>query len=357
MSFSSKEAMMLFTFVLLLLSSSHLGVSELLSYVCNKNTVNANISQFINNFNLLLNDLVHNASRTGFNLTVEAFAPANKGFATGTITVDSLQKIYGLMQCWRDISSDNCTTCLTVASNSIDSFCSGFLGAQSLPGSCIARYETYPFFNSVGRIPSVESPTISGPSNSKNMTLASEDDPELLLSEDHMIFHLQALRVATGDFSRDNKLGEGGHEEILDGEEVPKAKGVGLSEDEEIQKYILQALESLFFVIPGRWVCIRDMALFILMCISFLNQNKVFSTTVDFQSHGNNPTNTASSSNPYAFDRAVRNLMANLTVEVSAPGRTAEGKEIAVKKLSLRSEQGKREFFNEVELVAKIQGI
>eukprot|EP01018_Ginkgo_biloba_P036657 Gb_17904 [translate_table: standard] len=297
-------------------------------------------SQFINNFNLLLNDLVHNASRTGFNtsshgqypneiygllqcrgdltrnecyncsleakqsiqrycgyhiggkvwldrcflryesrsfvsiadfqshgnnptntasssnpnaferavqnlmanLTVEASAPANKGFATGTTTVDSLQKIYGLMQCWRDISSDNCTACLTVALNSIDSCCSGLLGAQSLRGSCIARYETYPFFNSVGRIPSVESPTIS----------ASEDDPESLLSEEHMIFDLQALRVATGDFSSDNNLGEGGFGPVY-------------------------------------------------------------------------------------------------------KGRTAEGKEIAVKKLSLRSAQGKRQFLNEVELVAKIQ--
>eukprot|EP01018_Ginkgo_biloba_P036659 Gb_17902 [translate_table: standard] len=218
-------------------------------------------------------------------LTVEASAPANKGFATGTTTVDSLQKIYGLMQCWRDISSDNCTACLTVALNSIDSCCSGLLGAQSLRGSCIARYETYPFFNSVGRIPYVESPTISEESSSKKIPIIlaivgsvvmmlficffsmrskliknaifcnksiSKRSEEILLSEDHIIFDLQALRDATGDFSRDNKLGEGGFGPVY-------------------------------------------------------------------------------------------------------KGRTAEGKEIAVKKLSLRSAQGKREFFNEVELVAKIQ--
>ena len=36
-------------------------------------------------------------------------------------------------------------------------------------------------------------------------------------------------------------------------------------------------------------------------------------------------------------------------------GNYSDGKEIAVKKLSLKSTQGKKEFMNEVKLMAKIQ--
>ena len=39
----------------------------------------------------------------------------------------------------------------------------------------------------------------------------------------------------------------------------------------------------------------------------------------------------------------------------SLQGTTEDGKEIAVKKLSLNSKQGENEFLNEIKLVAKIQ--
>lgn len=40
---------------------------------------------------------------------------------------------------------------------------------------------------------------------------------------------------------------------------------------------------------------------------------------------------------------------------LNSKGTTTDGKEIAVKKLSARSVQGRKEFINEVELVANIQ--
>lgn len=65
-------------------------------------------------------------------------------------TVDSLSRnyIYALAQCTRDISTDDCTTCL---SQTINNSLSNYPGSQSLQGlmsSCIVRYEPYPFFNS-----------------------------------------------------------------------------------------------------------------------------------------------------------------------------------------------------------------
>lgn len=82
------------------------------------------------------------------NLSAEATS-GSKLYASG-ITTDSLsRRIYGVVQCWRDISSKNCKACLSYAINSILSSFSGKAGARALIGSCTARYEIYPFFNSI----------------------------------------------------------------------------------------------------------------------------------------------------------------------------------------------------------------
>lgn len=78
------------------------------------------------------------------NLSVEA-APETKRCAWGT-AVDSSQTIYGLVQCTRDLSSHNCSACLTYALNAIFTSLSGSGGVQYWSQSCIVRYEIYLFF-------------------------------------------------------------------------------------------------------------------------------------------------------------------------------------------------------------------
>eukprot|EP01018_Ginkgo_biloba_P036594 Gb_07081 [translate_table: standard] len=231
------------------------------------------------------------------NLTLKASEPANKGFATGTSVYSSFSEVYGLVQCWRDISAQDCRSCLKTGMSFLLQCCSQRQGAQSMLGSCTVRYEIYPFFSSAPS-PTAKTPAIGGPNPSvkKRSKKSSKKIPiivaaiggalvalviiclfamrrkvesaiierplrhdevhpdvsESLLGQDQTIFTLEVLTVATANFSDANKLGEGGFGPVY-------------------------------------------------------------------------------------------------------KGRTPDGVEIAVKKLSVRSGQGKTEFLNEVKLVAKIQ--
>eukprot|EP01018_Ginkgo_biloba_P036595 Gb_07080 [translate_table: standard] len=389
----------LFLFILLF-SSFHLGMSETRSWMCNNGTTYSKGSKFANNLNRVLEDLVNKTSRTGFNtssygqspnevygllqcrgdisqqdclscsqeantsieehcrngiggrvwldmcflryekynffsrldtqltalvntqnvtnpdafrnatwallsnLTLKASEPANKGFATGTSVYSSFSEVYGLVQCWRDISAQDCRSCLKTGMSFLLQCCSQRQGAQSMLGSCTVRYEIYPFFNSAPSTPvpspTAETPAIGGlnPSVEKRSKKSSKKIPiilgaiggvlvalviiclfamrrkvkaaiiqspitlrhdevhpdvsESLIGQDQTIFTLEVLTLATANFSDDNKLGEGGFGPVY-------------------------------------------------------------------------------------------------------KGRTPDGVEIAVKKLSVQSGQGKTEFLNEVKLVAKIQ--
>ena len=57
-----------------------------------------------------------------------------------------------LVQCWSDLTSlQDCKTCLTKAIVKVLNVMGNgtHLGGEAALGSCIARYETYNFFNSV----------------------------------------------------------------------------------------------------------------------------------------------------------------------------------------------------------------
>ncbi|KAF5746041.1 Receptor-like protein kinase-related family protein [Tripterygium wilfordii] len=58
-----------------------------------------------------------------------------------------LEKIYGLAQCTRDLSSYDCKKCLTDIIGEIPSCCDGKKGGRVVTGSCNIRYEMYPFVN------------------------------------------------------------------------------------------------------------------------------------------------------------------------------------------------------------------
>ncbi|KAK2424425.1 cysteine-rich repeat secretory protein (DUF26 and DUF1204) [Trifolium repens] len=68
-----------------------------------------------------------------------------KLYATGEAELENSKKLYGLTQCTRDLSSDDCKNCLDIAINELPNCCDGKEGGRVVGGSCNFRYEIYPF--------------------------------------------------------------------------------------------------------------------------------------------------------------------------------------------------------------------
>ncbi|CAJ1956376.1 unnamed protein product [Sphenostylis stenocarpa] len=69
----------------------------------------------------------------------------NKLYASGELKLENSETLYGLTQCTRDLSSDDCKKCLDDAINELPNCCDGKEGGRVVSGSCNFRYEIYPF--------------------------------------------------------------------------------------------------------------------------------------------------------------------------------------------------------------------
>ncbi|KAB1199562.1 Cysteine-rich repeat secretory protein 38 [Morella rubra] len=88
-------------------------------------------------FNRKLKDLLSS-------LSYKAYA-SPKLYATGELVLGSSEKLYGLAQCTRDLSSLDCKECLDGAIGELPKCCDGKRGGRVVGGSCNFRYELYPF--------------------------------------------------------------------------------------------------------------------------------------------------------------------------------------------------------------------
>ncbi|XP_038714288.1 cysteine-rich repeat secretory protein 38-like [Tripterygium wilfordii] len=70
-----------------------------------------------------------------------------KLYAPGDLELNKNEKLYGIVQCTRDLSSADCKKCLDDAMNGLPGCCSGKRGGRIVGGSCHAGYELYPFIN------------------------------------------------------------------------------------------------------------------------------------------------------------------------------------------------------------------
>ncbi|KAL7102390.1 hypothetical protein ACP275_08G117400 [Erythranthe tilingii] len=104
-------------------------------YMWNLNNVSTNAELFNQKTRELIGNLSTNASRT------------SKMYANGETDIGIESKIYGMVQCSRDLSRDDCKKCLDGAVSELPSCCGGKQGGRVVGGSCNIRYEIYPFLN------------------------------------------------------------------------------------------------------------------------------------------------------------------------------------------------------------------
>ncbi|XLT37827.1 hypothetical protein HN873_069119, partial [Arachis hypogaea] len=190
-----------------------------------------------------LNDAIAEAAKS---------ANGNKKFATKHVSLGGSQNVYTLVQCTPDLSSQDCSNCLTEAITELTPCCGGKQGGRVLFPSCFVRYELYPFYNALAPSPSpsagiVPPPPATNSSNSgggkSNATLiaaivapigvvaalfilgccilrwrsrkkyssfARDSIREDLTDVESLQFDFATIEAATGCFSDENKIGQGG---------------------------------------------------------------------------------------------------------------------------------------------------
>ncbi|XP_058769623.1 cysteine-rich receptor-like protein kinase 10 [Vicia villosa] len=185
-----------------------------------------------------------------------------KKYATKEARISGFQTLYSMAQCTDDLSSQDCSTCLSVAIANLPQCCNGKTGGRVLVPSCNIRYELYPFYRNIAPSPAPSAPPVIVPptTNSnlggssgislgtivaivvpitvaallfiigicflcirgwkKKHDSAAAQDPKTeidITTVESLRFDLNTLEEATNKFSEANKLGEGGFGEVYKG--------------------------------------------------------------------------------------------------------------------------------------------
>ncbi|KAF8011817.1 hypothetical protein BT93_I0071 [Corymbia citriodora subsp. variegata] len=173
-------------------------------------------------------------------------ASASSLFAVGSLNFSSQERVYGLVQCTRRISENDCGNCLVQALGDLRSCCSSHQGGTVVSRYCNVRFELYCFYYlhskgfgkariillvigilagslllSLGVYVARQrwKRTITGDEERDESMLLQElpkpielsiSKGDLQCSDDMLVMDLATLRVATANFCVTNKLGQGG---------------------------------------------------------------------------------------------------------------------------------------------------
>ncbi|XP_077243487.1 cysteine-rich receptor-like protein kinase 25 isoform X2 [Tasmannia lanceolata] len=140
----SKSAIIFYDYCHLLYSNAPIVPTDNLPMVNMSNTQSvSNPTQFSDMSAILMIRLVSQA--------LLAYSPPN--FATGQVNSTGLQTIYGLVQCDQNLTRDECKICLEDAISEIPTCCDGKQRVRVIGPSCNFRYDIYPFFEAAHAAP------------------------------------------------------------------------------------------------------------------------------------------------------------------------------------------------------------
>lgn len=225
---------------------------------------------------------------------------------------DGSQQRYGLVQCSRDINSTQCGSCLGRLTEDIKQCCEGKRGWRILSPSCNLRYENYSFYRQQAASPQpVPSAT---PPSSTDEGKRGKNTTKIVAITLSLISAVAALLVSCCFLSRRRKSQQGDE---------------GTSDD-----ILLRSMED-----AGHMTSLKERS-----------AHNGFQDESGEMHYFDLPT-IVTATNEFAD----ANKLGEGGFGPVYKGKLPDGKEIAVKRLSMRSSQGIEEFKNEVMVIAKLQ--
>ncbi|XP_058198495.1 cysteine-rich receptor-like protein kinase 15 [Rhododendron vialii] len=267
---------------------------------------------------------------------------SGKKFATAKANFSSVQSVYGLAQCTPDLSDSDCNNCLRICISRFSKYCAGKVGGRVLFGSCIVRYEMYPFYNaSLGAAPSPPSPVVPPPPPPPPPSTTTTSGP--------------ANRSVLEPANTEDILKEGKKGNII-------KIGVSISASVVVVVVVVLLGSNIYYQRRSKRTAKEEKENSFEVQLLDLAEGRIVD---DYNTENSNGENPAKSQD---FPSIQLDIILVATKQFSEEnklgeggfgpvykGTLSDGKEIAVKRLSRNSGQGLQEFKNEISLIARLQ--